>query len=93
MNIKTARIDGTYDFGNCGIVPLIRVAGNKPKFKNNGYACFAGQEPLTVPGLYNALPDDGRQLRQGHVMLVYDDGGRFGTYAHAYSPDAAYNFS
>ncbi len=76
-----AKLDGQYDFGFVGMVPMIRVDAPRPKLVNNGYCCYSGIPELHVPGLRDALPDDGRPIRQGHVMLVFADGQHFSSYA------------
>lgn len=73
-------LDGTYDYGNCGIVPLVRVDIEKPKLRNNGYNCYTGHPRLRVPGLAAVLPGEGQSIRQGHVMIFYRCGGSFGTF-------------
>ena len=82
------KIDGTFDYGACGIVPKIVLPIRKPKLRNNGYNAFGGHPRVHVPGLKALLPDYG-----GHVMVFYACGGRFGTYAsHNFGGDL-YDFS
>ena len=87
----TAKIDGTYDYGNCGIVPLVRVPMPKPKLRNNGYCEFNGCPTLHVPGLSAAFPTPG-YTNSGHVMLVFSDDKTFGTFASR-QPGDIYRFS
>ena len=89
----TGTINGTYDYGACGIVPRIAMNGSKPKLVNNGYACFGGHPNIKVPGLFDALPDEGRQARQGHVMLIYPSGEQFGTYVWGTSSTTEWSVS
>lgn len=86
-------VDGTYDYGACGIVPLIRVPIAKPRLRNNGYNSYNGHPVVKVEGLYEVLPNEGRPIRQGHVMVMYRDGQRFGTYAAGYPGNSEYSFS
>jgi hypothetical protein len=88
------RIDGQYNYGACGMVPLIRIDRRKPKLRNNGYNCFCGHPLVHVPGLAAAIPaEDDRPIRQGHVMVIYSDGSRFGTYASTGRGGDVYDFS
>ena len=94
MTTLQGKLDGQYDFGACGMVPLIRLNCRKPKLRNNGYNCYGGHPRVCVPGLRDALPvEDDRPLRQGHVMVVYRDGSRFGTYASTVLGGDLYDFS
>jgi hypothetical protein len=86
-------LDGTFDYGACGIVPLIKIDQPKPKLRNNGFNCYGGHPVVHVPGLSASLPDEGRPIRQGHVMVVYRDGKRFGTYADTIRGNDLYSFS
>ncbi len=87
------KLDGKFDYGACGMVPLIRVNHAKPRLRNNGYNCYGGHPVVHVPGLAAAMPDEGRAIRQGHVMVVYRDGSRFGTYADTIRGNDMYSFS
>ena len=88
------KLDGLYDYGNCGMVPLIRLDCRKPRLRNNGYNCYGGHPRVHVPGLRDALPIEAdRPLRQGLVMFVYRDGSRFGTYARYGLGGDLYDFS
>ncbi len=70
MTALTGTLQGTADLGKwLGAVPSIRVQGNRPRLRNNGFNCFAGQGALDVPGL-DALLERGR----GHVQVEYDNG-------------------
>lgn len=90
----TATIIGKYDYGNCGMVPLILVPIPKPKLSNNGCNDFVGMPVVDVPGLYDILESDERwKSRHGHVMLVFSDGQRFGTWASTSGNDDRYLFS
>lgn len=87
-NIINGTINGSFDYGACGIVPRIEVAIRKPKFRNNGFNCYSGMPPVRVDGLVDVLPAGG-----GHVMVFFADGQRFGTYASNNRGDGVYNFS
>jgi len=87
------KLDGEFDYGACGMVPLIRVNHAKPRLRNNGFNCYGGHPVVHVPGLAAALPDEGRPIRQGHVMVVYRDGKQFGTYADTVRGNDLYAFS
>lgn len=79
--------------GVLGEIPTIFVAATKPSFINNGYACYSGQPDLHIPGFSDRLPDEGRPLRQGHVMIRYTCGGRFLTYTSNSKGKDIYSFS
>jgi hypothetical protein len=88
------RLDGVFDYGAAGIVPLIRLDIPKPRLVNNGYAVYGGHPEIEVPGLFEALaespdlrPDVADRYRSGHVMIYYADGERFGSFAGSISPD------
>lgn len=88
----TATIDGTYDYGACGTVPLIRVPMRKPDFRNNGYGVFSGLPRVNVPDLRDVLSNRDGIIPQGHVMIVFECGGRFGSYASAMDTSDNYDF-
>jgi hypothetical protein len=93
MNTITGRIAGTFDYGNCGIVPLVQVDIPKPTLRNNGFMEFTGMPQVQVPGLGDALTESNHAgLKQGHVMIRFSDGGTFGTYTAA-NPKDTYWFS
>ena len=92
-SLLTGRLDGMYDYGFCGMVPLIWLDVAKPVLTNNGFNCFGGHRLVHVPGLAEALPDEGRAIRQGHVMVFYSDGQRFGTYATTLRGGDVYDLS
>ena len=95
MQTVTGRVVGTWDYGACGIVPLIEVPITKPKFRNNGFNCYSGMPVVRCPELFDLLPADGhwKEFRQGHVMVRFTDGERFGTYASGTSAKTDYSFS
>lgn len=85
---------GTRDAGGTlGHVPAVSVPMPKPQLRNNGYCEYAGVPRLRVPGLAEALPDEGRALRRGYVMLVFSDGGTFFTSTSTVRGDDTYHFS
>jgi len=65
-SILTGRLDGLYDYGACGMVPLIRLDVAKPVLRNNGFACFSGHPLVHVRGLAVALLT--RDVPSGRVM-------------------------
>ena len=89
-----ATLNGTCNAGALGTIPVIRVAGRKPKLKNNGYNCYSGQPDLHVPGLAQALPEQpGRPIRQGHVKLVYSQGEEMLTWVSTVRGNDTYSVS
>lgn len=77
---------GTVNKGALGDVPLVLVPGKMPRIRNNGWNCFHGIAPVTVPGLFDALPVDSELCpdskgRAGHLYLRFADGQEFGTFA------------
>jgi len=92
--VLEGRLDGLHDYGACGMVPLVRLDCRKPRLRNNGYNCYGGHPRVHVPGLAAALPkrEDGFGS-QGHVMVFYRDGSRFGTYASTVLGGDNYDFS
>ena len=91
-NLVVGKVDGTYDFGACGIVPKVVLPIKKPKLKNNGFNAFNGHPKVSVPGLGDLLPKHG-VIGQGHVMVFYACGGKFGTYASNINGNDTYSFS
>jgi hypothetical protein len=93
QDLWQGRLDGQYDYGACGMVPLIRIDRAKPRLRNNGYNCYCGHPLVCVPGLADALPvREDCTIRQGHVMVVYRDGSKFGTYASTGRGGDVYEF-
>ena len=78
--------------GVLGAVPVVRVAAPMPRLINNGFNCFLGVPVLHIPGLAHALPDDGRPIRQGHVMLSFADGNAFLSYTSTVRGDDTFSF-
>ncbi len=74
---RTYKLDGRYEQEGSGLLtgaPVVRVSGNRPEMKNNGFNVYSGMENFTLPGLYAMFPHEERALRQGDVILKYDDG-------------------
>ena len=92
MKTATATLIGTVEKGALETIPLIAVSTKRPKFRNNGYNCFSGQADLRIPGLSDALPDEGRPIRQNHVCLRYADGKEFLTYTSTLKGNDIYSF-
>ena len=69
----TAKLFGWTVAGALGSIPLVKVDGKKPLFKNNGYNCYSGQNDLEVPGLEDALRDGTAPISQGWVRLEYEN--------------------
>lgn len=78
---KRGRLAGTVDAGACGTIPVVQFHGRKPRLRNNGYNCYAGQPEFSCEGLADALrPQSVSGMAQGHCRLEYADGSHWMAY-------------